>query len=88
MTSRLKRIKEALMDRFKPTSLEIIDDSDRHKGHPGSPGTSESHITVVIQSDEFKDMNRVEAHRKVYDAINHEFKVGLHAVSVKFKDLK
>lgn len=87
MTSRLQRIKDVLMDQFKPTSLDIIDDTESHKGHAGSPGTEESHITVVIQADEFKNISRVEAHRKVYDAISTEFQKGLHAVSVKFKSV-
>lgn len=86
--SRIDRIKEALTDRFKPTSLEIIDDTDRHKGHPGVQGKKNSHLTVVIQADEFNDVNSVERHRMVYNAIGREFRVGLHAVSIKFIDPK
>lgn len=87
--SRLHRMREALMDAFRPTSLEIIDDSDRHAGHPGVGGTpKETHYTIKIQADEFAGMNRVQAHRKVYQAINSEFKLGVHAVSVKFVNPK
>ncbi len=87
--SRLARIREALVDAFKPTSLEIIDESDRHHGHPGVGNRpKETHYVIKIQADEFKDMNRVDAHRRVYDAIDPEFKLGIHAVSVKFVDPK
>ncbi len=31
-----------------PTRLEVIDDSDNHRGHAGHSGAGESHFTVRI----------------------------------------
>ena len=35
---------------FAPEALEVVNDSHRHAGHGGSPGTGESHFTIKVVS--------------------------------------
>jgi BolA protein len=72
-------IREKLTDAFTPQSLEVENDSHRHAGHAGSPGTGESHFRVKIVSDKFSGLSRVERHRLVNEALAAELGVRVRA---------
>ena len=57
------RLREALMIALEPQRLDIVNDSDRHAGHRSSPGTGESHYTVLVVSPRFAGKSRLERHR-------------------------
>ena len=76
-------IQEKLEKEFSPTFLEVINDSHKHKGHAGSPGTGESHFTVKISSHFFTDLSRIKCHQLIYNVLGDEFQGGLHALSIK-----
>lgn len=77
------RIRNKLAEAFSslPT-LEVVNESHKHKGHSGSPGTGESHFKIRLQSPVFENMKRVAAHQLIYKVLEEEFKVGLHALSI------
>lgn len=77
-----KRIREKLIIRFHPREIEVTNESYKHAGHRSSPGTGESHFKVVIVSEVFKGISRVQRHRMVSDLLADEFKVGIHALSL------
>jgi stress-induced morphogen len=53
-----RRLTEALA----PTHLQVIDDSEKHRGHGGyNRESGESHFTVEIESPNFAGMSRVGA---------------------------
>jgi BolA protein len=81
--SREARMKEALMVALEPVRLDIVNDSDRHAGHRSSPGTGESHYTVLVVCERFAGKSRVERHRLVNAALADELKGGLHALAIK-----
>ncbi len=83
MTSRQNRIQAALTTAFQPKKLEITDDSARHAGHAGASAAGESHFNIAIAADVFNGLSRVEAHRKINEALSSEFDSGLHALSIK-----
>lgn len=72
-----------LMVALEPTRLDIINDSEKHAGHRSSPGTGESHFTVVIVSPKFAGQSRVARHRMVNDAVASDLKAGVHALAIK-----
>jgi BolA family transcriptional regulator, general stress-responsive regulator len=75
------RLKEAL----DPTSLEVVDESDRHAGHAGAREGGGTHYRVRVVSAKFERRNRVERHRLVYDLLAAEFADGLHALALVAK---
>ena len=77
------RLREALMIALEPQRLDIVNDSDRHAGHRSSPGTGESHYTVLVVSPRFAGKSRLERHRLVNEALAAELKGGLHALAIK-----
>jgi len=78
-----ENIELKLTDRFDPEILEIIDDSERHRGHAGWREGGESHFRVRIASAHLDPLTRVAQHRAVMDALDDEFKAGLHALNIQ-----
>lgn len=77
------RMREHLMIALEPIRLDVVNDSDKHAGHRSSPGTGESHFTVIVVSPLFEGKSRVERHRLVNDALADELQRGLHALAIK-----
>jgi BolA family transcriptional regulator, general stress-responsive regulator len=82
LTSRKERIRAALTNRFAPDALEIIDESEKHRGHAGASPEGETHFRVRITAAAFAELSRVARHRAVTDALAGEFASGLHALSI------
>ena len=78
-TEMLRRLNSAL----SPTSIDLIDDSEQHRGHGGYNPSGESHFTLKIQSAAFAGKNRVERQRMVYSALGELMRERVHALSIK-----
>ena len=75
----LRRLNSAL----SPTSIELIDDSEQHRGHGGYNPAGESHFSLRIQSAAFAGKNRVERQRMVYAALGDLMEGRVHALSIR-----
>lgn len=78
-----KSLKSLLQQRFDPIYLDVENESARHHGHAGSPGTGQSHFKVTIVCAEFDGMTRVQRHQAVNAEVVSLFDKGLHALSLK-----
>ncbi len=76
-------IREKLTEAFDPEKLEVVNDSHRHSGHAGSPGTGESHFRVEIVSEKFAERSRLECHRLINGALASELAGPVHALTIK-----
>ncbi|MBV8911926.1 MAG: BolA family transcriptional regulator, partial [Acetobacteraceae bacterium] len=85
MTNRLTRIESLLRDWFAPTILQVADDSTLHAGHAGARPEGETHYSVLVVSDRFAGLGRLERHRLVNEALADEFDAGLHALALTLK---
>ena len=75
-----KRLTEAL----GPTHLQVIDDSEKHRGHGGyNPNGGESHFTVEIESLAFQGMSRLARQRAVNHALGDLLVERVHALAIK-----
>ena len=84
-TSLQAAIRAKLESAFRPTRLEVINESHLHAGHRGSPGTGESHFRVLIVSDLFAGKSRLQRHRLVNEALVAELKGGVHALALEVR---
>lgn len=78
-----ERMKAKLESRFSPELIEMVDDSDKHKGHSGSSDAGETHFSVTITSSVFLGVNRVGRQRLVMNALSEELAGPVHALSIK-----
>lgn len=79
---RVDQIRERLRHSFLPTTLDVIDDSEKHKGHAGSAGGA-GHYTVIISADCFRGKSRVAIHREIYHVLNDLIPHEIHALQIK-----
>jgi BolA family transcriptional regulator, general stress-responsive regulator len=76
------RIREKLILAFAPAALEVVNDSDRHAGHAGSPGSGESHFSINVVSAAFAGKSRLERHRMVNEVLAEELTGPVHALAI------
>jgi len=79
------RITRTLTDAFQPRRLEVVDESDRHKGHAGHRPGGESHFRIRISAEAFRGKSRLEIHRAINAALADEIAAGLHAIAIEAK---
>jgi BolA family transcriptional regulator, general stress-responsive regulator len=75
-------IRRKLKQAFAPEALEVVNDSHRHAGHGGSPGTGESHFTIKVVSPAFAGKSRVERHRMINEVLAEELAGKIHALAI------
>ncbi|QBF31269.1 BolA family transcriptional regulator [Thalassococcus sp. S3] len=67
---------------FAPRELEVVDDSESHRGHSGYHEGGESHFNVRIRSDAFSGQSRIARHRAVHAALGPELVGRIHALAL------
>ena len=67
---------------LSPIILEVVDESDLHRGHAGHHGNGTSHVRLKVSSPKFEGLSRIECHRMVQNLLREEFAGGLHALSI------
>lgn len=76
-------MRERLEAAFTPHTLEIEDESERHRGHAGYQEGGESHFRIAISADAFARMTRIERHRAIHSALGPDLVGRIHALSLK-----
>ncbi len=71
------QIRHKLKAHFKIHLLEVINESARHF----PPEKTNTHFRVLIVSDDFKGLDTVKRHQKVYQTLKQELKGPVHAFS-------
>jgi len=73
------------LESLSPTSIELIDESEKHRGHGGHNPAGESHFTLLIESAAFSGKSRVDRQRMVNRALGELVGNRVHALSIKAK---
>jgi len=83
--NRTKRIKTILDKNIIDFSINILDNSNSHKGHNNFDGNGETHIIIELKKNSnYKyNIDRLEIHRKINLLLENEFKMGLHSLQIK-----
>ena len=80
-----EEMRSRLQDAFEPSHLEIIDDSESHRGHAGFREGGETHFKVAIKSPAFNELNRIARHRAVHSALGKDLVGRIHALELKIE---
>ena len=78
-----QEIERRLTSALQPTRLELVDDSEKHRGHGGYNPAVESHFSLAIESAAFAGMNRVQRQRAIYAALGELMDERVHALSIR-----
>lgn len=66
---------------LQPESVEVLDESGQHIGHPGA--REGGHYQVVVVAGAFSGKNHQARHRMVYAALSPLMASRIHALSIK-----
>jgi BolA family transcriptional regulator, general stress-responsive regulator len=80
--SKTEQLTAALRAAFAPRELEVVDDSESHRGHGGWREGGETHFNLRIRAEAFKGMSRVARHRAIHAAIGPELMARIHALAI------
>lgn len=78
MADRIRQTLQAL----SPAELDVIDDSEKHRGHGGWREGGDTHFTIRIRAAALDGLSRVECHRRINVMLADEFTRGLHALAI------
>tara|TARA_B100000963_G_C22594517_1_gene657210 strand:- start:1592 stop:1843 length:252 start_codon:yes stop_codon:yes gene_type:complete len=76
-------IYKKLYDFFKPEILEVVNDSEKHKGHLGSPNSGNSHFSITIKSGQLSGLSRINGQRAIHKVLEEDLAEYIHALSIK-----
>jgi len=76
-------IVEKLSLKFAPSHLEVVDESEKHRGHAGSRPEGETHFRVRLASPRLDGLSRVAQHRAVMETLAAELGSGVHALAIE-----
>ena len=82
----LNNIKILLKDISQFEILEIIDNSNKHKGHAGVENTLTTLTHLEVRVLNKKNLNKIDIHRIIHEKLESVFKSGLHSLQIKISD--
>lgn len=77
-----RRIRAKLERALQPQELEIVDQSDLHRGHRGYHPKGESHFKVIVVAQAFDRFSTLQRHRQIYSLLAEELAGRVHALSI------
>ncbi len=80
---RKNNIEHLILKTLKPEFLSVTDVSAQHRGHQNFKEDVESHFEIIIVSERFTNLSRIERHRMVNHTLEEEFLSDLHSVILK-----
>lgn len=82
----MKRLIESkLRDAFAPQVLEVVDESEQHRGHAGWREGGETHFRVHMVAAAMTGKSRVERQRAVNRCLSDELATTVHALAMDLR---
>lgn len=70
---------------LEPTALQVLDESESHRGHSGFREGGESHFRVIMASPAFAGLSRLERHRLVHATLG-DIVPRIHALALELSE--
>ncbi len=78
-----EEMRRRLVAAFAPSWLEIVDESEGHRGHGGWREGGGTHWRIRLEASSLAPMSRVERHRAVHAALGPELIGRIHALALE-----
>ncbi|MEM1375056.1 MAG: BolA family protein [Pseudomonadota bacterium] len=79
-----REMEDRLRGALAPTLLELVDESEGHRGHAGYQDGGESHWRLTIASTALTG-SRVAKHRAIYAALGPDIMERIHALAIEIR---
>jgi len=80
--TRAEQITTRLKNAFDPEHLDVVDESEMHRGHAGFQKGGESHFRVTMRAASLEGKTRIAQHRAVHAAIGKDLMGEIHALAL------
>ena len=77
-------IKKKINEKIKTSSITLIDNSNLHKKHKFFD-INKYHLKIIIESQELKKINKIDAHKKIFSILKEEMANKIHALEIEIK---
>ena len=77
------KIEKIISESYDPYFYSVIDVSEQHRGHQNFKENIESHFEIIVVSDKFIDIKRIDRHRMINYSLKNEFCSDLHSAIIK-----
>ena len=77
------KIEQIILESYDPYFYSVLDVSEQHRGHKNFKENIESHFEIIVVSDKFIDIKRIDRHRMVNNSLKDEFCSDLHSAIIK-----
>jgi BolA family transcriptional regulator, general stress-responsive regulator len=79
------RIESKLREAFHPQVLEVVDESEDHRGHAGWREGGETHFRLHMVAAAMSGKSRVERQRAVNRCLAEELATSVHALAMELR---
>ena len=84
MKNFIENLEDKIRKNIQLSKIEILDNTNKHKKHKTFQ-KNKFHITLIIESEELRLLNKIEAHKKIMKILSNELKNQIHALEIKIK---
>lgn len=70
---------------LKPIALEVLDESESHRGHAGYQEGGQSHFRIRMTSPRFTGLSRIQRHRLVHQSLG-DIVPRIHALALELTE--
>ena len=74
-------VKNKLQKEIIIENIKIEDKSFLHKNHPGNE-ENKFHLKIMINSNQLKEMSKIESNKKIYKILEIEMKKYIHSLQI------
>jgi BolA protein len=78
-----EEMRQRLEAAFAPSRLEVVDESEAHRGHGGWREGGGTHWRIRMEAPALAPMTRLERHRAVHAALGPELIGRIHALALE-----
>ena len=84
MMNFIEKIEKKIYNTLNPENIKLIDNSSLHLKHK-SFSPNKFYLKIIIKSEKLKNMNKVEAHKKIFSILKDEMHNKIHALEIVIK---
>ena len=77
-------IKRKLKSNLNLESIDIVDNSYKHKGHK-SFSPERYHLKLILKSKYLSSISRLDAHKIINDILKEDLKTKIHALEINIE---
>jgi len=84
MMNFIEKVEKKIYNSLNPENIKLIDNSSLHLKHK-SFSPNKFYLKIIIKSEKLKNMNKVEAHKKIFSILKDEMHNKIHALEIVIK---